>query len=169
MKLDQKYFIPFMLVVAIATMFVIVYSSFSFQQQQRERFTEFTLGYDSLLTKNHPYINQPDSVRLEDFSGSPILLVFWATWSEKSANLLDEIDLLSKDIPDLKIVAALVKDVTEGAEEATLNHDFIYIDGTILFNEIRVPGIPSYVLLDERGTLISTHIGYKEGAVKELF
>ncbi|GAB5409314.1 MAG: hypothetical protein BalsKO_16790 [Balneolaceae bacterium] len=169
MKLDQKYFIPFMVIVALFTMVFIVLTSFNFQQQQQERFTEFTLGYDSLLTKNHPYINKPDSVRLGDLSGSPVLLVFWSTWSEKSRDLFEEIDLLSKDIPNLKVVAALVKDVTDSAEEATLKYDFLYIDGTILFNEIRAPGIPSYVLLDEQGVLLSTNVGYKEGAVKELF
>ncbi|MEQ9310222.1 MAG: hypothetical protein RLN90_12275 [Balneolaceae bacterium] len=169
MKLDQKYFIPFMVIVAIFTMIFIVLTSFNFKQQQQERFTEFTLGYDSLLTKKHPFIHQEDSIRLGDLSGSPVLLVFWSTWSEKSAALFDEIHVISKDIPDLKIVAALVKDVTESIEETNLSQDFIYIDGTILFNELRVPGIPSYVLLDEKGNLISTHVGYKEGAVNELF
>lgn len=169
MKLDQKYFIPFMVTVALFTMLFIVFTSFNFKQQQQERFTEFTLAYDSLLTKNHPFINQNDSLRLGDLSGSQILLVFWSSWSDKSANLLNEIDILSQNRPNLEVVAALVKDATDSAEEALLEHDFLYIDGTILFNEIRVPGIPSYVLLDENGNLISTHVGYKEEAIKELF
>ncbi len=169
MKLDQKYFIPFMVIVAVFTMLFIVLTSFNFKQQQKERFTEYTLEYDSLLTKNHPYIGKEDSLRLGDLAGNPVLLVFWSSWSEKSANLLNEIEFITQNDPTLKVVAALVKDVTDSAEEAIIQHDFIYIDGTILFNKIRVPGIPSYLLLDENGNLVSTHVGYKEGAIKDFF
>lgn len=169
MKLDQKYFIPFMVTVAIFTMVFIVFTSFNFKQQQQERFTEFTLAYDSLLTKNHPFINQNDSLKLGDLSGKQILLVFWSSWSDKSAKLLDEIESISQNNTELIVVAALVKDATDSAEEAILEHDYLYIDGTILFNAIRVPGIPSYLLLDGNGELISTHVGYQKGAINELF
>ena len=165
MKLDQKYFIPFMAIVAVFTMIFIVLTSFNFKHQQQVRFKEHTLGYDSLLTKAHPFIIKDDSLKLGDLSGNPILLVFWSSWSDKSAKLLDEIELIS----DLKVVAALVKDATDSAEEAILKHDYLYIDGTILFNTVRAPGIPSYLLLDENGALISTHVGYQKGVVNELF
>lgn len=169
MKLDQKYFVPFMVVVAITTMLFIVFTSFNFKEQQQVRFTEHTLAYDSLLIRNHPFILKEDSLNLGELSGDKTLLVFWATWSEKSKDLFAEIEEISSVNTDLNIVAALVKDVTDNAEEAILEHDFNYIDGTVLFNKLRAPGIPSYVILDENGTLISTHVGYQKGAIFEVF
>ena len=168
MKLDQKYFIPFMVIVAMFTMMFIIFTSFNFKEQQQERFTEHTLGYDSLLIKAHPFILKDDSLRLADLNGNETLLVFWASWSSKSSKLLSEIEVVSQQIQGFQVVAALVKDVTNSAEEAILEHDFLYIDGTILYNELRAPGIPSYVLLDKNGELIFTHVGYQEGVVTEL-
>ncbi len=168
MRLDQKYFVPFILVCAAFTMLFIVISSFNFTEQRQERFTDYTREYDELLTKTHPYINKSDSLRLGDMKGKQTMVLFWSSWSEKSAEIMNELDAVKSQRSDLNIVAALVKDATESVEEETLAHDFEYIDGTILFNELRAPGIPSYILLDENGELISTHVGYKEGEVTYL-
>ncbi len=168
MKLDQKYFVPFILVCAAFTMLFIVISSFNFTEQRQERFTEYTMGYEELLTKSHPYINKSDSLKLGDLQGSQTVVLFWASWSEKSAEIMNEFNEVLALRPDLNIVAALVKDATESIVDSTLSYDFIYIDGTILFNELRAPGIPSFILLDENGALISTHVGFKEGEVSNL-
>lgn len=157
-----------MLMCALFTMIFIVYSSFSFKESQKERFTEYTLSYDSLLITPHPFVVKSDSLRLGDLKGSKTLVLFWASWSEKSSQIMTELDVVSERFPELNIIAALVKDVTDSAEEVLLDHDFEYIDGTILFNRIRVPGIPSYFLLDEEGNLVSTNVGFKEGEIKEV-
>ncbi len=168
MRLDQKYFVPFILVCAAFTLLFIVISSFNFTERRQERFTEYTMQYDALLTKTHPYIDKSDSLRLGDIKGKEILVLFWASWSEKSAEIMNVLDVVKAQRDDLTIVAALVKDAKESIEEGTLNFDFEYIDGTILFNELRAPGIPSFILLDENGELKFTHVGYKEGEVSEL-
>lgn len=168
MRLDQKYFVPFILVCAAFTMLFIVISSFNFTERRQERFTDYTQQYSELLTKNHPYINKSDSLRLGDLKGKQTLVLFWASWSEKSAEIMNELDVVKSQREDLNIVAALVKDATESIKEETLVHDFEYIDGTILFNELRAPGIPSFILLDETGQLKFTHVGYKEGEVSDL-
>lgn len=168
MKLDQKYFIPFMVIVAIFTMIFMVISSFNFKERQKEQFTSYTLKYDSLLTKSHPYLEKQDSLKLGDLTEKNTILVFWSSWSEKSTQLLVEMDEVSKFDKSFNVVAALVKDATDSAEEAFLKHDFIYIDGTILFNELRVPGIPSYLVLDKNGNLLSTHVGFQKSEFSEV-
>lgn len=168
MKLEQKYFVPFMAVGALLTMIFIVYSSFNFKENQARRFTEYTAQYDSLLVLPNPYVIQEDSLRLEELQGSETVVLFWATWSEKSASIMKELNDLKKKEPGLEIIAALVHDATETAIPEIPDYDFRYIDGTILFNEIRVPGIPSYLLLDEEGRLIYTHVGYQSGQVSEI-
>jgi thiol-disulfide isomerase/thioredoxin len=168
MRLEQKYFIPFILGGAVITMIFIVFSSFNFKQQQENRFARFTTEYDSLLIVNHPQLTVSDSVSLGDYNDKPLLVVFWASWSDKSANMMSELAELSRNYNQLNIVAALVKDATDSAMSEIPNYPFIYIDGTVLFNELRVPGIPSYFILDENGNLINTNVGYSSGEVEVI-
>lgn len=168
MKLDQKYFVPFILVCAAFTMLFIVISSFNFTERRQERFTEYTEQYGELLTKSHPFINKTDSLKLEELKGTQTLVLFWSSWSEKSTEIMQELEEVKSQRDNLSVVAALVKDATESLVDSAFGYNFKYIDGTILFNELRAPGIPSYILLDENGELISTHVGYKEGQVKTL-
>ncbi len=167
MKLDQKYFVPFMLIVAVVTMAVIVFSSFNFQSNQEKEFAEKAMQYSELLTEYHPVVAQEDSLSLEQLNGNKVIIVFWASWSDRSADIMHELDELLSSENDLVIVAALVLDATETAEPILPEHEFTYIDGTKLYNTLMVPGIPSYILLDEDGGVIATHVGYK-GSVKDL-
>lgn len=167
MKLDQKYFVPFMLVVAVVTMVVIVFSSFNFQSNQEKEFAEKTSQYSELLTDYHPFVVQKDSISLQQLNGDKVAVVFWASWSDRSAEMMHELDELISDEDDLVVVAALVLDATETAEPVLPEHQFIYIDGTRLFNTLMVPGIPSYFLLNEEGEVVATHVGYK-GNIKDL-
>jgi hypothetical protein len=67
-----------------------------------------------------------------------------------------------------KVVGAVVKDATETAELIMPNHDFIFIDGTKMYNDLKVPGIPSYFVLDEEGKFLHSFVGYKKGDVEQL-
>lgn len=167
MKLDQKFFVPFMAVCAVVSMLFIVISSFNFKHQQEKDFAEYTRNNKELLTQSHPYVGKSDSLTLGELTGSPTVVFFWASWSDKSTEIMQEFDEFKSNHPDISIVAAVVKDATEEVESVLPEHNFIYIDGTILFNTIRVPGIPSYLLLDDEGSLVSTHVGYKKGQVLE--
>lgn len=156
-----------MLIVAVVTMVVIVLSSFNFQSRQEEEFAEKTRQYSELLTDYHPIVAQEDSLSLEQFNGDRVIVVFWASWSDRSTNIMHELDELIRNEDKLKVVGALVLDATETAEPILPEHEFSYIDGTKLFNTLMVPGIPSYFLLNEEGEVVATHVGYK-GSVKDL-
>ncbi len=167
MKLDQKYFAPFIGICAIITMVFIVLASFNFKGKQDRQFRENTEAYSQLLVAMHPSINEADSIRLGDFSGKRSIVLFWASWSEKSEAIMQELDIYSGN-ENYEVIAALVMDATETAEALLPNHEFTYIDGTRLFNDLKVPGIPSYFLLDENGNLVSTEVGYHEGVVLKI-
>ena len=53
-----------------------------------------------------------------------------------------------------KVVGAVVKDANETAELIMPNHDFIFIDGTKMYNDLKVPEY-RYFVLDEEGVLHS--------------
>lgn len=167
MKLDQKYFVPFMGIGAVITMLFIVFASFNFKDEQEANFRENTQNFEELGTMNHPIIDgsSADSLRLSQLSGKQVVVVFWSSWSDKSTELMNELDLFVGD-DNFEVVAALVRDVTDEASNVLPNHDFIYIDGTRLFNELKVPGIPSYFLLDKNGGFVESFVGYRKGAAE---
>ena len=167
MKLEQKYFAPFIGIGAIITMLFIVYASFNFKTEQEENFRMNTMGHESLLVQPHPYLSHTDSLRLAELSGKRVIVLFWSSWSERSAEIMTEFDIFAGN-DGYEVVGAVVKDATETAELLIPNHDFIYIDGTKLFNDLKVPGIPSYFVLDERGEFVESFVGYREGAAQNV-
>lgn len=157
-----------MAVVAVLTAVVIVISSLRHKETQRNRFTESVNESDSLLTKSYLKVNESDSVTIGDLVGEDIVIVFWASWSEKSDQLLQEIYTLSNEKDSLQVISALVLDATDDIANTKFLEGFVHIDGASLFNDLKVPGIPSYILLDKKGDLKYTHVGYQENAGYEL-
>lgn len=164
MRLKEKQFIPFMVVGAILTMIVIVFSSFNFKQKQEEMFEENLQNSEILAQTRMRQVTGPDSLSTGDFEGQPVVLVFWASWSEKSESLLSEIQLVANERDSLAVLAALVQDAEESLPDTQAFPGFYYLDGTHLFNELKVPGIPSYVLIGDRGEVLYSNIGYQKGA-----
>lgn len=143
-------------------------SSFNFKAQQEEDFRDKTAAYDSLLTLPIPYLVGQDSLRLESLSGNTSVVVFWASWSDRSASIMAELHELQQQNAPVNIVAALVMDATATAIPEFPDYDFKFIDGTRLFNELRVPGIPSYFVLDASGKPVITKVGFREGEVSKV-
>ena len=167
MKLDQKYFGPFMAVMALITMIFIVISTFNYKDKQEENFRKFTAEYVPLLSEPHVLVTESDSVSFDSFAGQKVIILFWASWSEKSAEMMKELDSFSaKD--GYEVIGATVKDAEETAALVLPKHDFVFIDGAKLFNDLKVPGIPSYVLLDEEGNIIDVSVGYREGVADRI-
>lgn len=93
MKLDQKYFAPFIGIGAVITMLFIVYASFNFKSEQEENFRANTMQHESLLVNPHPYVNHGDSLRLAELNGKRIIVLFWSSWSDRSAEIMEEFDI----------------------------------------------------------------------------
>lgn len=163
MRLKQEQFVPFMIVVAILTVAVIVFSSFNFTDKQHSKFRENIVQSDSLWIMPMLVVGTKDSVRMEEQRGYKSLLVFWASWSEKSQAMLAEIELLQSEQDSLPVIAALVKDAEESLPGEKEYPDFVYTDGIHLYNYLKVPGFPSYILFDEQGSVLTSQIGYENG------
>lgn len=164
MKLDKKYFPHFMVVMAIFSALIIVYSSLRFQKKQKVWFQESIAQNDTLTTQSFRYIQQPDSsVSISDYLGKNVVLVFWTSWSEKSTLMLNELYTIKEERKDVIILAALVKDAIEAVDFDSFPN-LIYIDGASVFNDLKVPGVPSYILFDVTGNYKYAHVGYQDGS-----
>lgn len=153
-----------MVAVAVLTAVAIVYSSFQYKVTQKERFVEAIQESGSLGSRSLLLINEDDSVSIDQFKGSDLIVVFWASWSDKSDLLLQEIYTLQDQTDSLEVIAALVLDATESIEDTKFIESFVHIDGASLYNELKVPGIPSYVVFDKKGAFKYAHVGYQESA-----
>lgn len=164
MKLDNKFFPAFMAVVAVLTALAIVYSSLSYTETQKTRFEEAIKEDQTLLTRSFSYVDKTDSLKISDFGGKDVVVVFWASWSEKSDLLFNELLVLKDETDSLEIIGALVLDATETIEEEMFYEQFKYIDGAKLYNDLKVPGIPSYIVFNKSGIVEYVHVGYQEGS-----
>lgn len=164
MKLDNKYFPVFMLGVAIFALIIIVWSSLNHRQKAYDRFVESASTNDSLLTQTLSVVESDDELSLNTFSGKKVIVVFWSSWSDKSKLMLEELSAFKDQTTNLEIVASVVKDATDSFELADFPPNLVYVDGASLFNQLKVPGIPSYIILNENGDYLYAHVGYQQGA-----
>lgn len=160
MRLDQKYFIPFLLICAALTALVIIVSSLNYASNQRETFRE-EVGDTNLSDWNLYDYASGDSLSISQFEGSPVIIHFWSTWSDLSMELNSVMAQLKEESPELIIVAAASRDATNLVEEhiQTTSYDFTYLDGTPLYQDLMVPGLPSQLFVNRRGDIVDEHVG----------
>jgi len=160
MRLDPKYFNLFIGICAVITLLVILFSTFRYVENQAEMFEE-TLDQTEIENRKLAYINQSDSLRIGDLQGDPVVIHFWATWSGKAKNMHEALTNIAEKKPGLKVVAASVKDVKELIKEyiSETDNPFIYVDGTDLFHDLQVPGVPSQIILKRDGTVSDMQVG----------
>jgi len=165
MKLDQKYFVPFLAVVAIATALLITFFTVSSQQGQREAFREAIMQQDSLRNEIMPGLGSSDSLSVSSISDKFVVLDFWATWSNFSLEVHRELSQLVQDYPgEIEIIAAVVKDQPEKITSYLERHNFPFrfVNGTRVFNKYQVPGMPTEIIYSPEGVIQDVYFGYSD-------
>lgn len=160
MRLDQKYFAPFLLVCAALTAIVIVIGSLNYASNQRETFREKIEDSDLSDWKFYQY-ESGDSLSISQFKGSPAIIHFWSTWSDLSMELNGLMGELKKVYPELVVIAAASRDAPELVEHHMdgTQYDFVYLDGTPLYQELMVPGLPSQLYINRSGVIVDQNVG----------
>lgn len=169
MRLDPKYFSLFLLAAAILTTIVIFYGTISYRQNQVSDFNTQIAEFDSLSSVHFGRVPQGDSVAIHDYSGRYVILLFRSSWSGKSLQMQYEIEDFAA-FDSLMVIAASVKDALTEVEEAARKNDFsniVYVDGTAVYNRLKTPGIPSYILFDRQSEPVFSQVGYHEGEVRD--
>lgn len=165
MKLDPKYFPPFLIVMALVAALLITYFTVTSQQGQRESFREYAFQQDSLQTAYMPVWEGEDSLGVESFPNRYVILDFWATWSNFSEEIHSELQALADEYPNrVVIVAAVVKDRPADVNDYINRHDypFRFVNGTLVFNRFRIPGLPTQFVFNPSGKLLNVHFGMPE-------
>jgi len=115
---------------------------------------------------------------IADFRGKPLVLVFWATWCQPALEAFPEINKMATD-PNLTVAAVDVGDSTEvfkawvrrnpGLSSIRFLSDPLAI-GRNGSNQIpyRVSGLPTLFVIDARGTVAASFVGYSEEQEQKL-
>lgn len=168
MRLENKYFPVFMGALAALSIAVIIYASFSFKGKSEKRFLKNIADYDSLTVQPMRLVLQDDSLAVASVEDKNVILLFFSSWSEKSQLMLAELDELTARKPSVRVIGALVNDATDTIDFDTLPARFFYVDGVKMFNELKVPGIPAYIVFDKEKAYKFAHVGYQLGAGTSL-
>ncbi len=160
MRIDPKFFNIFIAICAVVGVIVIFYSTVRYSQNQASDF-EKNISEIRIDTLSFRSFSKADSLHLNKASNYPLIIQFWATWSDKSKTVNDFLNDYKKNHPNLAVISAAVRDSDAKVREYMNqnSHSFQYVDGTDLYHSVLVPGIPSQVLIDEHGEFFDTHIG----------
>lgn len=168
MRLDQKYFVPFLLICAALTAIVIIVGTLNYASNRQKTFREEIEQTDLSNWKLYHY-ESGDSLAISQFEGSPVIIHFWSTWSDLAMELNSVMDNLKNEYPDLVVVAAASRDAPELVEQhiTGTNYHFTYLDGTPLYQELMVPGLPSQLFVNRAGKIVDQNVGKDVETIRE--
>lgn len=107
-------------------------------------------------------------LKLEDLRGKVVYLDYWASWCgpcRETFPFMNELQARYRD-KDFVVIAVSVDSDPAAAHRFLAQHpaDFIVAydpDGTTA-SALRVRGMPTTFLIDRRGEIVTTHIGFRE-------
>ena len=132
------------------------------------------------IKKAHNFILEDldgDFVELYDITGDgPILLTFWATWCRPC---VDEMKALNRIYEDYKSEGFNLVAISVDSEKSVArvkpfikskNYDFTVLLDTNseVARTFYAQIVPYTVLLDENGSIVYSHMGYRKGDEKEI-
>ncbi len=162
MRIDQKYFKPFLIVLAIVGALIIAYFTISSPLDREAAFREQIVKQDSLKTTSWLEVETSDSLRISDFSGQYVMLYFWSQWSGSSDEGHQKIaELRNSFTNDLEVISAMVGLRKEEALAFVSDNDFPfhYVAGSKQFSAFGVPGLPAHLLYNPDGKIQYISLG----------
>lgn len=168
MRLDPKYFNLFLVICAALTLLVIVYGTIRYVSNQQIVFKQ-NLDEVEISTIQFAQYAADDSLSTDQFSGFPIVLHFWSTWSDMSMNVNRELAELSNRYPELVVIAAAARDGDEQVLQyiSENSYPFEYVNGTDFYLDMLIPGLPSQIFINREGEIVDTQVGEDLGQIRQ--
>lgn len=160
MRLDPKYFNLFLFVCGVLTLIIIVFGTIRYVSNQQETFKEH-LAETNLSEHYFMEYASDDSLSIAQFSGEPVVIHFWSTWSGKSMEINEVLKDFKSENDELVVIAAAARDGEELILEYMIEHSlpFHFVNGTDIYLDLLVPGLPSQILINRGGKVVNTQVG----------
>lgn len=162
-----------MLGVGVLCVLLITYFNFRSAGQQQENFTQRIGEGRELYEYAYPVYFQDDAIspqRLARQDTAAVAVLFWGSWSGRSVEALRELEQIAASFSEtpaprrLHIIAAAIKDgedfIREIRRETPAGAPVYFAAGDEIYNELRLPGLPSVVVFDASGKLHGARYGY---------
>jgi cytochrome c biogenesis protein CcmG/thiol:disulfide interchange protein DsbE len=111
-------------------------------------------------------------IRLDDFAGKPLWIVFWATWctpcQQEASDIRASYHAHRGD--DLAVLAIDVQEPAAAVREYALSHDLDYaigLDPTAAVKALYAVGLPSHFFLDGSGVIRDRYFGQMTAELME--
>lgn len=160
MRLDPKYFNLFLVACGVLTLIVIIFGTIRYVSNQQETFKE-NLAETELSEHYFMEYASDDSLSIAQFSGEPVVIHFWSTWSGKSLEINEMLREFKSDNEELVVIAAAARDGEELILEYMEEHSlpFYFVNGTDIYLDLLVPGLPSQIMINRNGEVVDTQVG----------
>lgn len=163
MRIDPKFFNRFMLVIAFICVIAIIYFNFYYQQRQLVLIDERIADGTVLAETDFQGLGWDGEMNLKDLSAEKKMIIFWAPWSERAVELAGLLDDELQNTP-VAVISAVVRDTPEAVQNLGLltGNNVRHVEGTQVYNDLRIPGIPAIFVFDSENRMIHYKIGYRE-------
>lgn len=168
MKLDNKYFVPFIVISAVIFSLFLAWFTIQTRRERQQAFIQHINQKDSLKYVMMPAYIKGDSLSVQSFNDKYVMLDFWATWtaafSKKSHEQLGR--LVEKYPNKLEVIVAVVQDKPKKVKDYIQQHRyaFHYVRGTKVFEKFGLPGVPTLLFYSPEGELLSIFTGRADAA-----
>lgn len=160
MRLDPRYFNLFLGICAVITAIAIFLFTVLYVSGQQETFRE-EIGKVNLGEWKMYHYASGDSISTDQYKGRSVIIHFWSTWSDMSMNINEELYELEKNTDEIVVIAAAARDGDELVKEYmnSVPYNFVFVNGTALYQEMMVPGLPSQLYLNREGAIVDHLVG----------
>ncbi|HKJ32563.1 MAG TPA: TlpA disulfide reductase family protein [Balneolales bacterium] len=174
LRIDQKYFNRFAIIVGVIAITLLAASSIYLHISSKDKFYKRAKREQGQINQSYlKDVFSNDSLRVADYQHKYVVLVFWATYASPSKPLFKELDNYRKKYPDkITIIAASVRDSRPTIKKylaKNVHYSFHYVFGNDLFYHLEIPGLPTFIVFNPDGKLLYSHAGYRNSsALKKL-
>ncbi|MAT39548.1 MAG: hypothetical protein CL946_08075 [Ectothiorhodospiraceae bacterium] len=153
-----------------------IFDSKQIEKEQRERAMAMEQARQKLLSTAPPEINfitlDGGRMPVQDLAGKLVVLSFWASSSEKSIQLFDELKSLKTQYGDeLEVFTVNIGESVETVQQFVSSHDYPFIfvmNQGIAVKSYGVEGLPQTYVLDRESIVREAVVGYGADAIPTI-
>jgi|GEM_PF-869500 len=169
LRIDPKYFNRFAIIVAIVSILLIAISTIYLHVSAKDDFYKKAEKEQDQIA--HSYLKdvfKDDSVRVVDFRSRYVVLDFWSSYADPSLYLFKDLEKLQNNYPGkLTVIAASVRESRPSVNKYFKKNGhfpFRFVLGNDLYFQLKVPGLPTFMVYKPNGKLLYSHAGYRNNS-----